>query len=135
MNRLCVILWVWIGAGVCLAIPLGASGQTRPPHGPTEEELKRQLGQTHEEPDRTYQVDSVQSFGTKAAQAAAWVRARLSGIHITPARLLVGLGVLGLLISWNKNKKKMEWAVISTASLLLLVFGLAAHLFRWPQMN
>ena len=116
-------------------LPLRASGQMRPPHVPSEEELKRQLGETKEEPDRTYQADSVESFGVKAARAAAWVRSRLSAIHITPARLLVGLGVLGLLFTWNKNKKKVEWAVISAVSLVLVVFGAAALVLRWPQMH
>jgi hypothetical protein len=117
-----------------IALPLRASGQTSP-HVPTEEELKRQLGETREEPDRTYQADSVESFGLKAAQAASWVRARLSAIHITPARFLVGLGVLGLLFTWNKNKKKVEWAVISGVSLVLVLLGAAAMILRWPQMN
>jgi hypothetical protein len=118
-----------------LALATTATAQ-RPPHVPTEQELKRKLGQaTGEEPGRGYQRDSVDGFGIKATRAASWVKERLSSLHITPSRLMLGLGVLGILIGWNKNKKKAGWAILAGFSFLLVLFGAAAMLLRWPQFN
>lgn len=111
------------------ALALPALGQT---HVPSEQELKRKLGQpTGEEPGRGYQRDSVEGFGTKATRAATWVKDHLSTLHITPPRLMLGLGVLGILIGWNKNKKKVGWAVLAGFSFLLVLLGTAAMIFRW----
>jgi hypothetical protein len=125
-RNLSILVLLALGA---LALP--ALGQ-RPAHVPTEQELKRKLGQpTGEEPGRGYQRDSVEGVGTRATNAATWVKDRLSALHITPARLMLGLGVLGILIGWNKNKKKMGWAVLAGFSFLLVLFGVAALVFRW----
>ncbi len=114
---------------ILLALPANAE---RAPHVPTEQELKRKLGHdTGEEPGRGYQRDSVESFGTKTTRAATWVKDRLAALHITPSRLMLGLGVLGILIGWNKNKKKMGWAVFAGFSFLLVLFGTASMIFRW----
>jgi len=45
------------------------------------------------------------------------------------------LGLLGFLWTWNKNKKKVQWAVIFGFSLLLGGFGGAAMYFQWPAFN
>jgi len=119
-----------------LALLSVAASAQRPPPVPTENELKRKLGHdTGEEPGRTYQRDSVEGFGTKATRAATWVKDRLSALHITPSRLMLGLGILGILIGWNKNKKKTGWAVFAGFSFLLVLFGAAALILRWPQFN
>ena len=126
------VLWSTL---LLLTLPVLTRAE-RPPHVPTEEEVKRKLGEnTGEEPGRTYQRDSVEGFGIKATRAATWVKDRLSALHITPSRLMLGLGVLGILIGWNKNKKKMGWAVLAGFSLLLVLFGAAAMIFRWDQLN
>jgi hypothetical protein len=112
-----------------------ATHAQRPPHVPTEEELKRKLGERAGEPGREYQRDSVENFGTRALRAATWVKDRLSSLHITPARLMLGLGLLGILVGWNKNKKQTRWAVLAAFSLLLVLGGIAGMVFRWPQLN
>jgi hypothetical protein len=105
------------------------------PHVPTEEQLRQRQGGAKHDDERDYQRESVNSVGQSAVNAAAWVKQRLSSLYITPARLLAGLGVLGLLFTWNKNKKKMPWAVLTVFSWLLLIFGVCAIFFSWPHMN
>lgn len=106
------------------------------PQPPTEEEYNRRRGLTRDESDLGgYQRDSVESFGSKALRAASWVKESLSGLHITPARLMLGLGILGLLFTWNKNKKKIQWAVIWGFALLLILFGAAAVALGWPYLS
>jgi hypothetical protein len=83
---------------------------------------------------RTYQRDSVEGFGGRALRAATWVKERLSGFHVTPARLLAGLGLLGVLVTWNKNKRKQGWAVLAGISWLLLLGGAAAILTGWSVL-
>ena len=123
----------WIAVGLLL---LGASNaQGRPPHVPTEEELRQRLGGAKHDAPREYQRESVHSFGQQTRDAAAWVKERLAGLHVTPARLLLGLGILGILFCWNKNKKLVRWAVLSVFSVLLLIAGVAAMAFDWPYMN
>jgi hypothetical protein len=112
-----------------------ALAQERPPHVPTEEQLREKLEGKRSDLDRDYQRESVHSIGQRAQQAASWVRERLSSLHITPARLLLGLGILGIFYTWNKNKKKVQWAVLSTFSLLLVIFGAAALIFGWVHLN
>ena len=87
-----------------------------------------------DEAGRSYQRDSVESFGGRALRAAAWVKDRLSGFHVTPARLLAGLGLLGVLITWNKNKRKRGWAALAAVSWLLLFGGAAAILTGWKVL-
>ena len=112
-----------------------SSAQGRAPHVPTEEELRQRLGGAKHDAPREYQRESVHSFGQQARDAAAWVKERLAGLHVTPARLLLGLGLLGILVCWNKNKKLVRWAVLSVFSGLLLAAGVAAMVFNWPYMN
>jgi hypothetical protein len=114
-------------------LPAVSAAQT--PHVPTEEQLRQRLGGAKHDADREYQRESVHSFGQSARDAATWVKERLAGLHITPARLMVGLGVLGLLYTSNKNKKKVFWLALLLVSLLLAVFGVAAMIFSWPHMN
>jgi hypothetical protein len=122
-----------IGLVVLVVMPAVSAAQS--PHVPTEEELRRRLGGAKHDADSEYQRESVHSFGQSARDAATWVKERLAGLYITPARLMVGLGVLGLLYTWNKNKKKLVWVVVFVLSVLLAVFGVAAMVFHWPYMN
>jgi len=114
---------------------LALLAQQPPPHVPTEEELRLARGGAKKDAEREYQQESVHSFGQSARDAAAWVREKLSGLHITPARLLLGLGILGILITWNKNKKKPQWLVVTLFSYLLIIFGCAAMFLDWPYLN
>jgi hypothetical protein len=146
-NGLCSFSVGLVGVSLvcgCLARPAhavgGLSSVTLPSgqsHIPTEEELDRRLGRRHGEDDseRGYQRDSVESFGQRSHEAATWVQRQLSGIHVTPARFLLGLGLLGVLITWNKNKRKVQWAVLTGFAYLLVILGAAAIFFRWPYMN
>lgn len=84
---------------------------------------------------RDYQKSSVQTVQGRARGAATWVREKLGAIHVTPARLALVLGLLGFLWTWNKNKKKVQWAVIFGFSLLLSGLGGAAIYFQWPAFN
>jgi hypothetical protein len=84
---------------------------------------------------REYQAHSAQTFMGRTRSAAQWVKDQLAQLHITPARLALGLGILGVLFTWNRNKRHVRWAVLTVASWLLLVFGGAAMIFRWPYMN
>ena len=124
----------WVAVALLL---LGgvASAQERPPHVPSEEELRQRLGGAKHDAPREYQRESVHGFGQQARDAAAWVKERLAGLHVTPARLLLGLGLLGILVCWNKNKKLVRWAVLSVFSGLLLIAGVTAMVFDWPYMN
>jgi len=81
-----------------------------------------------------HQSDSVESARGGALQAAAWVKERLSGFHVTPARLMIGLGLLGALMSWNKNKRLRRWAILAGLSWLLLLGGLAAIVLGWRAL-
>jgi len=44
---------------------------------------------------------------------------------------MAGLGLLGVLLTWNKNKRKRGYAVLFAISWLLLLGGGAATLLRW----
>ncbi len=106
------------------------------PHVPTEQEAKKEASGSDYRPDgRGYQAHSADSFTSKTRRAAAWVRERLASLHVTPARLCIGLGSIGIAVSWSRNKKLVKWAVITAFSLILLVFGVAAMIFDWPYMN
>ncbi len=84
---------------------------------------------------RDYQQRSVSTVQGRARRAAGWVKEELNSVHVTPARLCVALGLLGLLWSWGKNKRHARWAVIFGLALLLLGFGVAAIVFKWPAFN
>jgi hypothetical protein len=135
MSSSCHRAWNrWILV-VLLLMGGASSAQGRAPHVPTEEELRQRLGGAKHDAPREYQRESVHGFGQQARDAAAWVKERLAGLHVTPARLLLGLGLLGILVCWNKNKKLVRWAVLSVFSGLLLIAGAAAMVFDWPYMN
>lgn len=84
---------------------------------------------------RDYQQRSVSTIQGRARRAAGWVKNKLNSIHVTPARLCIALGLLGLLWSWGKNKRHARWAVTFGIALLLLGFGVAAVVFKWPAFN
>jgi hypothetical protein len=84
---------------------------------------------------RDYQQRSVGTVQGRARRAAGWVKNKLNSIHVTPARLCIALGLLGLLWSWGKNKRHARWAVTFGIALLLLGFGVAAIVFKWPAFN
>jgi hypothetical protein len=87
------------------------------------------------DPVPDHQRDSVESTRGQALQAAAWVKERLSGFHVTPARLMIGLGLLGVLVSWNRNKRLRHWAVLAGLSWLLLLSGVAAIALGWRALG
>ncbi len=116
-----------------LLIPFQATAQNSSAHVPTEAELEK--SRRKPDPGRGYQRDSVASFGEKSQSTAQWVKDKLSGIHVTPARFLIGLGLLGILMTWPMNKRKVQWAVISVFSYILALLGAAGLFFRWPYMN
>jgi len=120
---------------IAILMLLACSAALADPHLPTEDQVKRKLGEVKDEPDRTYQRDSVEGFGQKTVSAAGWVKEKLAALHITPARLMVGLGILGILFTWNKNKKKTHWALVSGVSFLLAIFGAAAIFLKWTAFN
>jgi hypothetical protein len=116
---------------------LAAPSWAQSPHVPTEKELDRRLsGVKHRADDvREYQAHSTESFMSNVRGAAQWVKTRLASLHITPARLALGLGILGVVFTWSRNKRHVKWAVLTVASWLLVVFGVAAIIFRWPYAN
>lgn len=120
-----------------LAILVCASSAAQSPHIPTAEEVERQRsGVTADRDDiREYQAHSTQTFMGRLRGAARWVKDKLARLHITPARLAMGLGILGVLYTWGRNKRHVKWAVLTVTSWLLLLFGGAAMIFRWPYMN
>lgn len=106
-------------AGLALAWSPPAAAQ-KPP---TAEELDRRLkGPPPDE--RHYQKRSARSFDERTGRAADWVKNKLSGFHVTPARLCLALGIVGLLFSRNKNHKKHRgWLVIYIGSWLAVLAG------------
>jgi hypothetical protein len=77
---------------------------------------------------------SAEAGGGGVLRAATWVKERLSGFRVTPARLLVGVGLLGVLLTWSKNKRRPLWAVLAGLAWLLLVWGAAALLLGWRPL-
>ena len=59
---------------------------------------------------------------------ADWVKNKLSGFHVTPQRLAIALGLVGILYTRNKNKSKRGWLLISVVSWLLALGGLGSML-------
>ena len=98
---------------------------------PTEDELNKRL-QGPPPDDRNYQRGSTRSFKGRTGGAAAWVKHKLSGVHVTPARLCLALGIVGFLYSRNKNKKKNTgWLAIYICSILMLLGGGVAVAMRY----
>ena len=123
-----------VAAG-CLAVAVAAPVLAQSPHTPTEEELSRRLSGIHHDAERQYQARSADTLRSKARRAANWVRAKLSRVYVTPARLALGLGILGVLYGRGKNRRKIRWMIVLLASGGLAVFGLAAMIFDWPYVN
>jgi hypothetical protein len=109
--------------------------ERRFPHIPTENELKERLHGKQGDSEIDYQKESVRAVGTTFVRGRSWLQQQLAGIHITPTRFILGLGAIGVLYTWNKNKHKVPWAVLSGLSYLLLLLGSAAFYFHWPYMN
>lgn len=87
-----------------------------------------------EKPPAGRRQPSVEAGGGGVLRAATWVKERLSGFRVTPARLMVGLGLLGVLLTWSKNKRRPAWAVLAALAWLLLVGGAAALLLGWRPL-
>jgi hypothetical protein len=86
-------------------------------------------------PFENHQGQSVEAFNHQSQGFVEGVRAALATAHVTPAKFILGLGVLGLLFTWNKNKRKVEWAVIAAVAASLAAIGAAALYYRWPAFN
>lgn len=116
-----------LAAAIVLLGPSPAVAQNLP----TEAELERRLkGPPPDE--REYQRRSTISFNGKTDGAASWVKDKLSGFHVTPARLCLALGLIGFLYTRNKNKKvSTGWLVIYVASILLLLGGGIGMLMKY----
>jgi hypothetical protein len=114
------------------ALPRAALAQDRStfPHTPTEEEVKRRetAGVDPDSRDRGYQDRAALSLHERARSAASWVRGHLSGVQVTPARLAVGIGGVGVLYTLGKNRRQRKWLVLTCASVLLLLGGVLALL-------
>ena len=122
------------GLTLCLALllaPIAPLAQ----HAPTEEELDKDLSGVHTDDPRGYQQRSVEQSQSGLHRALAWIRYQLARIHVTPARLALGLGALGSLYTWGKNKRMVNWAVLAVVSWLLVIVGICAMVFHWPYMN
>jgi len=121
---------------VAQLLPQPAPAQLPPqPHVPTEEQLKQRQRGYRVDDTRGYQRNSVETVQSGWQRILGWIRRTLAAIHITPARLLIGLGAIGVLLTWNKNKRHVHWAVITALGWLLLGLGIAAILLAWPAFN
>lgn len=110
--------------------------QYHDPHVPSEAELKKEESGVHSENTvEEYQQRSVQEAQSWVRRVLAWMSDFLRGLHLTPAKLALGLGVLGIIISAGKNKRLVRWAVLSIISLLLTIVGICAMIFDWPYMT
>lgn len=112
-----------------------ALGQDRPPHVPTDEEADQARTGIRSDEGRGYQQRSVETVQSWLHEALGWMRDLLRRLHLTPARLCLGLGVVGAIWTAGKNKRKVRWAVTAGLSYLLAVVGLAAMVFNWPHFN
>ena len=128
-----VLITGWLLA--CAALPTAAAwAQTRDPYTPSEEALKRKLSGVHHDRGSGHQARAVETVSGKAREGAQWVRDKLAKLYITPARLMIGLGVLGVLFCWNRNKRKLTWLVLTLGSWLMLGVGVAAIALDWPLL-
>jgi hypothetical protein len=113
--------------------PLALAQQ--PPHVPTEEQWKKERTGIKSDGDREYQQRGVETVQSWLDRAVRWLKDLLARIHLTPARLALGLGILGSLYTWGKNKRLVRWAVMAGFSYLLAIVGLAAMVFNWAYWN
>ena len=125
---LLLVLTALVGA------PLRSMAQ-RPPHVPTEEELRQEQTGVKADPERGYQARSVETVQSWTHDAMTWVKELLQAIHLTPARLALGLGLLGSFYTLGKNKRLVRWAVMAGLSYLLAIVGICAMVFHWPYWN
>lgn len=84
---------------------------------------------------RDYQQRSVRTVQGEANSIVDEVKRFMAKMHITPARLALGLGLLGLFLTRNRNKRHVHWAVITGLCWLLIIFAAAAMFFDWPAFN
>ena len=84
---------------------------------------------------RGYQQNSVRTVQQDAQSGVGWIRSKLAPLYVTPARLALGLGLLALLITFNRNKRHLHWALLNAIGWLLLLFGAAAMYFDWQTFN
>ncbi len=123
------------GIIVLLALQLSALGSALAQHTPTEQELNERLTGVQADPIRGYQQRSVEHSQSWTRDTLAWFRGLLSRIHLTPARVALGLGVIGTLYTAGKNKRLVKWAVMAVISWLLAIVGICAMIFNWPYMT
>ena len=57
------------------------------------------------------------------------------GVAASAFSFLLGLGVLGTLYTFSKNKLKTQWAVLAALSYLCAILGGAALYYGWPAFN
>jgi len=96
------------------------------PHTPTEAELLEKLSPSPDDSGRNYQADSVKHAKASYRAAVDWLKRTLAAIPHKQAWLLAGLGLLGVASTWNKNKRKQQWLVLTILSYALLIAGAAA---------
>jgi hypothetical protein len=113
--------------------PLALAQQ--PPHVPTETELEKERTGIKSDGDREFQQKGVETVQSWLHRAIRWLKNLLARIHLTPARLALGLGILGSLYTWGKNKRLVRWAVMAGISYLLAIVGIAAMAFNWTYWN
>ena len=126
---LLVLMLQWSAAGFALAQPQPA------PHVPSGEELEKRLTGVRADPERGYQQRSVETAQSWTRRTTAWLRDLLARIHLTPARVSLGLGLLGTIYTAGKNKRLVKWMVLAVCSWLLAIVGGCAMIFNWPYMN
>jgi hypothetical protein len=112
-----------------------ADAQEAVDHVPTETEYQKSRTGIRSDSERQYLQRSIETNQYGFRGILLWIREKIRRIHLTPARLCLGLGILGTFYSAGKNKHIAKWAVLSIVSLLLIIIGICAMVFHWPQMN
>jgi MYXO-CTERM domain-containing protein len=64
---------------------------------------------------------SDRSLAERVSSTSGWVKDGLSGFAVSPGRLALALGLVGLLLGWRRRNKRLL-----VASALVCVAGLAA---------
>lgn len=98
---------------------------------PTEEELDRKLQGQPEEVRPSYQRRSVRRFGDRSQRGFSWVKQQLRSLNITPPKVMIVLGLLGVLLTWRKNKRKSNWMLLAGLSYALILAGAAGMYYGW----
>lgn len=65
------------------------------------------------------------SLAERVSSTSGWVKDGLNGFAVSPGRLALALGLVGLLLGWRRRNKRLL-----VASALLCVAGLAAVVFQ-----